>query len=152
VSTDRIHSASAGKRSGLRLVLILGAALALLISVALPSQANAGYANEYMSSPSNHNGHPRSVILLTGTCDLNVYCEARYKIQYSYWGWRNSGNSEVIVTPNQYTWTGAQATCNKSPGKYRGRLDIRYVNHETDGWTTTLWVRSSSPHSTIECK
>ena len=129
--------------------------------------AGAGYTNEHMEAPYDDDGHPRSWIRITGNCENLLYCETRYKIQYSYWGWRTSGNSEVIVTPNSNTWTGANATCNKSPGTYRGRMDMKLVNDTQitisvsvggNGGTisipaqTTYWISSSSPHTTgFEC-
>lgn len=146
-------------------VLLLASILAATVSSQLP--AEAGFTNEHMERPYNDNGHPRSWIRVTGTCDADIFCEIRYKIQYSYWGWRNSGNSEIIATPNSNSWTGANATCNKSPGTYRGRMDLRYVNEKTvsvTAWygkgggsitipaTTTHWIRSSSPHAKgLEC-
>ena len=145
-------------------VLILITVFAGLL-YSMPAQA--GYTNEHMEAPYDDDGHPRSWIRITGNCEANVYCETRYKIQYSYWGWRNSGNSEVIVTPNQNTWTRENATCNKSPGKYRGRMDMKYVNNQNYQISVTVgiyggsfnipaldtyWIRSSSPHTSgLEC-
>lgn len=141
-------------------VLILASILLGTVYSSLP--ANAGWTNEHMERPFNDNGHPRSWIRLTGNCDDLLYCEARYKIQYSYWGWRNSGNSDIIVTPNTNSWTGAKATCNKSPGTYRGRLDMRMVNTNSfsvsaffrgNGGSLTIpaqvtfWIRTSSPYA-----
>ncbi len=147
--------------------LVLTTILAGLLFSVMPTPAGAGYTNEHMESPYNDDGHPRSWIRITGTCEADVYCETRYKIQYSYWGWRTSSNSEVIATPNRNTWTRPNATCNKSPGTYRGRMDMKYVNsHEFNisvsyglyGTSinipalTTHWVKSSSPHTTgLEC-
>ncbi len=144
------------------LLAFLSVIVLLATLVTFQQSASAQITNDGMAPPYNDNGHPRSWILLSGSCGV-VYCEARYKIQYSFWGWHTSGNSEIIVPFNQISYTGAYATCNKSPGTYRGRLDLKLVNQSTtsislgigslggsitiDG-LATKWIRSSSPHTT----
>ena len=126
----------------------------------LQMPANAGKNIDALRQPYNSYGHPRSYISLSGTCD-GLACITRYKIQYSYWGWRNSADSETVAALNATTYTGANATCNKSPGTYRGRMDMKIINSGTTAVSfdykligvslstqvqTTAWIRESSPH------
>ena len=73
--------------------------------------ANAGISIDDMEPPHNVNGHPVSSIELNGDCEVLV-CVTKYKIQYSYWGWRTSGNSERVAAMNSTTQTEPNATCN----------------------------------------
>ena len=139
---------------GLLCLIMFGASLALL-----QMPANAGISIDALGQPYNAAGHPRSYIQLSGTCD-SLACITKYKIQYSYWGWRTSGNSETVAATNATTYTGRYATCNKSPGTYRGRMDMKITNSApasasfvykflgvsfTTQVQTTNWVRESSP-------
>ena len=132
----------------------------------LQMPANAGINIDALRQPYNSNGHPRSYIQLSGTCD-GLACITKYKIQYSYYGWRTSGDSETVAALNATTYTGPNATCNKSPGKYRGRMDMKITNWGTTSASfgyrllgvsfstqvqTTAWIRESSPHvSGLRC-
>ena len=107
-------------RKAVSLTIVL---LALLSGIAFASTpVGASYTVENMTRPANYGGHPRSMIRISGNCDGKLFCITRYKIQYDYWGWRNSGNSDIIVAPNTNNWTGQYATCNKS---VRGLIDAQ---------------------------
>lgn len=163
-----MHTTSSPQASSAPVILAVLLLIAVFAGLFYPAApAGASWTAERMDRPYNDNGHPRSAIRVTGNCDDKLFCDIRYKIQYSYWGWRNSGNSDILVTPNVTSWTGKNAICNKSPGNYRGRMDMSIVNETqisvstyfgaagtaiTVPATTTHWIRRSSPHAIgLEC-
>ena len=153
-----VHSSKARKAVSLTIVL-----LALFSGIAFASTpVGASYTVENMTRSANYGGHPRSMIRISGNCEEHLICVTRYKIQYDYWGWRNSGNSDIIVAPNTNNWTGQHATCNKSLGTYRGRMDMEITNKAdyslsvgvrglgasaTIPGKATHWFRQSSPYA-----